>query len=279
MNCYQIDPMTDARWDKFVAMHPQASVFHTRGWLDALQKTYGYEPIAFTTSRPSDEVRNAVVFCQIKSWLTGHRLVSLPFSDHCELLSDSDENIEFLLHHVRSTVICQGLRYLEIRPAAAIPLRDCEKFQFLPTSRYVLHTLDLRPDLDTVFLSLDKDSVRRRVKRAERAGLMERCGRTESLIQDFYKLFVLTRRRLHIPPSPIKWFRNLVNCLGDALEIRVAYRQDTPVAAVLILHFRETAYYKYGCAIQTPWLHAMDPLESDCGSKIAGSHPIRYGAH
>ena len=36
-----IDPLADARWDELVERHPRASVFHTRGWLEALKRTYG----------------------------------------------------------------------------------------------------------------------------------------------------------------------------------------------------------------------------------------------
>ena len=52
----------------------------------------GYQPVAFTTCAPAAELRNAVVFCEIQSWLTGSRLVSLPFSDHCDpLVDDRDQ--------------------------------------------------------------------------------------------------------------------------------------------------------------------------------------------
>ncbi|MEK7349845.1 MAG: hypothetical protein AAB177_03170, partial [Nitrospirota bacterium] len=76
---YTIDPLRDDRWAELTARHPRSSVFHTSGWLRALQTTYGYEPVAFTTSPPSRELKNALLFCVVRSWLTGDRLVSLPF--------------------------------------------------------------------------------------------------------------------------------------------------------------------------------------------------------
>ena len=48
----------------------------------------------------SNEIR--LVFCRIHSWLTGRRLVSLPFSDHCEPLYDSEEELQFLARYLRS---------------------------------------------------------------------------------------------------------------------------------------------------------------------------------
>jgi hypothetical protein len=76
MRFYQVDPTKDVRWAQLVDRHPRASVFHTVGWLQALRRTYGYEPVVFTTSSPTGDLENGLVFCRIKSWLTGRRLVS-----------------------------------------------------------------------------------------------------------------------------------------------------------------------------------------------------------
>lgn len=46
---YTIDPLSDMRWDEFVATHPRASVFHHRGWLLALAATYAYQPAVVTS--------------------------------------------------------------------------------------------------------------------------------------------------------------------------------------------------------------------------------------
>ena len=87
-----IDPLTDTRWNDLVAQHPHASSFHERGWLEALQRTYGYKPFVLTLNSPAESLTNGIVVCRISSWLTGTRLVSLPFADHCEpLVSDPVE--------------------------------------------------------------------------------------------------------------------------------------------------------------------------------------------
>jgi Acetyltransferase (GNAT) domain len=259
--CYELDPTKDARWSKFVERQPKASVFHTVGWLQTLQRTYGYEPVTFTTSPPTDELKNGLVFCRVNSWLTGRRLVSLPFSDHCEPLCDSTEELNFLLHYLQADLKQLNLRYLEVRPSTGIFSQLSKEAGFRPGAKYLLHTLDLRPNLTEVFGSLDKDSVQRRIQHAERAGLIERCGMSEELLKDFYRLFVITRDRHQLPPTPFAWFRNLVQCLGNTLEIRIAYKDESPVAAIMTLRFKDVLYYKYGCSDArlnklgaTPWL-------------------------
>jgi hypothetical protein len=248
MNFYQVDPTQDARWAEFLAIHPNASVFHSIGWLNALRSTYGYEPVVFTTSPPDEELKNGLVFCRVKSWLTGNRLVSLPFSDHCEPLCDSSQELNSLLRHLQATSENEGSKYVEIRPVNLNLGQAGDGIEFLTAATHSLHILDLRPNLTELFQSFDKDSVQRRIGRADRAGLVEKCGRSDDLLKDFYTLFIATRRRHSLPPIPHVWFRNLVHCQGEALEIRLAYKDSIPVAGILTLNFRGTVYYKYGCS-------------------------------
>lgn len=259
--CYQLDPTQDPRWAELVERHPKASVFHTVGWLKALRRTYGYEPVAFTTSSPTGELKNGLVFCRINSWLTGRRLVSLPFSDHCEPLCDSADDLNLLLRYLQAVMEQQTWKYLEVRPVNGNFGQTSDTNGFLPAAKYFLHILDLHPDLDEVFGNLDKDSVQRRIHRAERAGLIEKCGRSDDLLKEFYALFVITRGRHRLPPIPYAWFRNLIQFQGKALQIRLAYKDKTPISAILTLQCKGVVYYKYGCSVAefnklgaTPWL-------------------------
>src|SRR5579863_4597345 len=113
----EIDPIQDARWLALVQRHPQASAFHLPGWLEALRRTYGYQPFVLTTSEPDGELQNGVVFCRINSRLTGRRWVSLPFSDHCEPLLDGAQDFEQVLAWLESAAEREELKYIEIRPA------------------------------------------------------------------------------------------------------------------------------------------------------------------
>ena len=92
MSVYEIDPLSDPRWPDFLLRHADATIFHTSNWLRALHRTYGYVPVVYTTCSRSQELRNGIPFCKINSWLTGRRLVSVPFSDHCQPLIERAED-------------------------------------------------------------------------------------------------------------------------------------------------------------------------------------------
>src|SRR6266404_8042845 len=87
-----INPLADNRWDELVARHSRASVFHQRGWLEALQRTYNYQPQVVTNAGAGAQLSGGLALCRVSSWITGARLVSVPFADHCEpLFSDLGE--------------------------------------------------------------------------------------------------------------------------------------------------------------------------------------------
>jgi lipid II:glycine glycyltransferase (peptidoglycan interpeptide bridge formation enzyme) len=238
-----IDPLTDHRWDEFVQGHPRASVFHSSAWLTALSSTYQYQPIAFTTSSPGQKLENAMVFCRVESWLTGKRLVSLPFSDHCELLVDAPEEVDAIMGAVEQQSRQAQWRYIELRPLGQFEIATSLRHTTVP---YTFHQLDLGAELAVLFRNCHKDSTQRKVLRAEREGLQYREGSTEEFMEHFYRLHTITRKRHRRPPQPRKWFIKLIDCFGDALKIRVAFKDNRPVAAVATLRHKDTMVYKYG---------------------------------
>jgi CelD/BcsL family acetyltransferase involved in cellulose biosynthesis len=246
VSLHALDPLRDARWRAFIEKHPRASVFHTVGWLDALSRTYGYQPIVYTTSPPGAALQNGLVFCRVESWLTGRRLVSLPFSDHCEPLVDSAVELESMLGHLQAYRRSADCKYMEIRPSQSRLRHLSAQEGFQPFQQYYLHTIDLRSPKDELFRRFHESSIQRRIRRGERAGLVHECGRSEALLKKFYELNMLARRRHLMPPQPKSWFRNLMASMGDALEIHVASHENKAVASIMTLRFKNTVVYKYG---------------------------------
>lgn len=245
MTAWQINPLQDPRWASLLHRHPRATVFHTPAWLEALQRTYGYQPVVLTTTAPGEELRNGLVFCRVKSWITGSRNVSLPFSDHCDPLVEAGEELQSLLAAVQRDQVEKHAKYCEIRPLTppADEPRNLEK-----ADSYCIHRLDLRPDLREIYNGFHKNCIQRKIRRAEQENLTYQQGRTPTLLEGFYHLLILTRRRQQLPPQPFSWFRNLVACMGDKLTIRLVTKAGQPVASILTLRHKDTLVYKYGCS-------------------------------
>jgi len=214
---YEVDPLRDERWMSFVQRHPKATVFHTRQWLDALRRSYHYEPVVFTDAAPGEPLVNGVLFCRVKSWITGRRLVSLPFSDHCEPLIESPSVLSAIMESLKARIGNEG-RYIELRPLGALP----RVTGYAPVSQFTSHSVDLRPSLEHIFAAFHKSHTQRAIRRAERLGVTCETGRSVDLVRLFYRLHMLTRRRHGIPIQPFSWFRNLLECFGETATIYLA---------------------------------------------------------
>ena len=245
LNVHKLDPLTDPRWPEFLARHPYASVFHSPGWLQALRQTYGYEPVAFTTSKGGD-LANGVVFCQIRSWLTGNRLVSVPFSDHCQPLASASD-LEAILQSVDHSRRSRGWKYVEIRPRVSEGLFE-DQTDFEMSQAYSLHSIDLQPSVENIYRGFHDSCVRRKIKRADKEKLTFESGNSEPLLNKFGHLLLLTRRRHKLPPQPAAWFRNLAHSLGDQLTIHVLSKDRDPIASIITLTHKNSLVYKYGCS-------------------------------
>lgn len=232
---------------RFLDRHPRSSIFHTRGWLEALHRTYGYEPVVYTTASPLEELGNGIVFCKIDSWITGRRLVSLPFSDHCEPLVDGQEEWRFLISSIIEDTRWEGCKSVEIRPAMTRP-EPVRQVQMALSNSFFLHTVDLVPGARELFSGFHVSCVQRKIRRAERERLAYVEGCSQELVGEYHRLLMVTRRRHRFPPQPLAWFKTLVDCLAQSITIHIARRDDRPIAGIVTVSFKNHIYYKYGCA-------------------------------
>ncbi len=252
---YEIDPLTDPRWPEFLSRRPDASVFHTRGWLETVYRTYGCKPAGFTTCEPGSDLTNGLVLCRVHSWLTGRRFVSLPFSDHCEPLVTGSEDLVRLLMGIEKAAVAERCDYVELRPTSPLTLAQSE---WRTSQGFCLHRLDLRPGTAAVFRGLHRDCIRRKIRRAEKEGIKITEGRDLGSLKRFHSLVLQTRRRQGLPPQPMVWFTNLVACLGDSVRIRFACRGCQPIAGILTLQYGKSVYYKYGASLAR--FHRLGPM-------------------
>lgn len=242
---YQLDPLRDPRWERFVDGHSEGSVFHSTNWIEALHKTYSYEPIVYTATPPDRELENGVVFCRISSWLTGRRLVSLPFSDHCDPLANGPNELEELITSLTRVLEYENSEYIELRPHITF---TSDRNGFKPSQAFYSHSIDLRPSMEDLFCNFHKNCVQRKIHRANRECLNYEEGGDQSLLHRFYDLLLLTRRRHQLPPQPLAWFRNLMHCMTEQAKIRICSKNGRPIAAIITLSHKNSMVYKYGCS-------------------------------
>lgn len=242
----EIDPTREVRWTELLESHPSTSVFHSVSWLRALGSCYGFRPRAWYLNSPlTGSVGLAA--CEVRSRLTGARLVSMPFSDHCEPLVDTAEELGVLLQGLLGES-GSAFRYAEIRPLHDHWGEVLEAQGFQPCQRFLFHEIDLRPGSDKLWENLHPSSIRRKIRRAEREGLQVRRGNDPGLVKEYYRLHLLTRRRQGVPPQPLRWFQVLAKEFADKARVYIADHGDLAVSGIFTLRWGSCLTYKYGAS-------------------------------
>jgi len=237
-----LDPVHEPGWDHLVALHRDASFFHTSAWAKVLHQTYNHRPfyLQFSCGR---RLAALIPLMEVRSLLTGRRGICLPFSDACEPLIFDPEAVGLVTDQLVRFARERRWRHLEIRGGKSLELAA------RPAARFHGHTLDLcsgTEELITRFAS----SVRRAIRKAERSGVSALVVRNRQAVSEFYQLHVQTRRRHGLPPQPASFFLNIYeHIVRPGLGFIVLARHGfQSIAAAIFFRFGQNALYKYGAS-------------------------------
>jgi len=243
-----IDPTKDKRWDEFVDNHPGGTIFHLSAWMEVIQKTYKYIPYYLALEGSSGDIKTIWPFFLIKSWLTGNRLVCLPFSDRCSPLLTKDADVQKIFSFVLEIAKKEKASYIETRgwPDKELPQEVC----FKSHNYYKLFTLELAQGIDRVWKNLSKSSIRERIRKAEKSKLQVRVAEKEEDMKVFYDLNLLTRRKHAVPPQPYDFFNNIWQglILKKLAILMLAEYEELPIAGILFFLHKDVIYSKFSAS-------------------------------
>jgi CelD/BcsL family acetyltransferase involved in cellulose biosynthesis len=236
--------VNDPRWADLAASHPNALPFHHPAWVGLVRDCYRFRSFAAAVSAPDGSLSAGVPVVEVRDPLRRRRWVSLPFTDHCPVISDSEAARDALLGLLREQAAAERVASVELRTAVGSPP--------VPESVVgVLHELALGTDPDEVYRRFDKSRVQGSIRRAQREGVTVRAADCEDDVAGtYYDLQVRTRRRLGVPPQPRRFFRLLwerviETGLGFVL---LAHVDNSVIAGAVFLNWNRHLIYKFAAS-------------------------------
>ncbi len=237
-----VNPLEYPSWDNLLLPHDNSSFFHSSRWARLLAETYDYRPIYFALFDGSG-LSALVPVMEVKSFLTGKRGVSLPFTDYCEPLAAGEQQFRRLFGALAEYGRLAGWKHIEFRGGSdffcGVP----------PSSSSYGHALDLSKGEDSIFSGL-RDSTKRNIKKARREGVQVLMETSAYAVDEFYGLNCLTRKIHGLPPQPYGFFRGLFTNIIDKGSgfVALASYKGKIVAGAVFLHSGGKAIYKYGAS-------------------------------
>jgi FemAB-related protein (PEP-CTERM system-associated) len=217
-------------------------------WLELLSRLYGYTITTLTTTSVSGQITGLLPVCLARSPLTGKRLVSLPFSDHCPLIAEDDASAQALLEQALCLAREQKARYLELRTGPH-PLL-AERRDLAASNLYVRWLLPLQANPDTLWAGLRKP-VQRQIKKSQQMGVTTRLAERREEMGHFYRLHLQTRSKKHgMPAQPPRFFFDLWDAFAASgtLQLLLAEHEGKVIASMILLAASSTVRYAYGAS-------------------------------
>jgi hypothetical protein len=241
LNISILNPSEYPQWDDLLPAE-RATFFHSSAWARVLSESYGYLPLYFSVI-DNGRLSGLIPVMEIKSFLTGRRGVSLPFTDMCHPLAESRPEFEALLKQAAQYGRQAGWKYIEVRGGD----------DFLPnqpsSAEHFVHCLELNADEAGVCRNF-KPNIRRNIRKAEKEGVQAKIENSIEAMVAFYRLNCVTRQRHGLPPQPWSFFMKLHEHVvaRDRGFLTLAEFQNQWIAGAVFAKFRNQAIYKHGAS-------------------------------
>ena len=247
-------------WDEYVLNHPQASGYHLSAWRRIMEAGFGQRTFYLFAKDEEERIQGIFPLVFLASRLFGRFLVSIPYVNYGGFLVNGAEARDAMLKTAADLAKDLRVAHIELRQQDKLDLR-------WPVKQ---HKVSMRLELPGDFEGLWKrfsPNVRRRVRRAEKAGMTVRIGR-EELVADFYRVFCRNMRDLGTPVYAQKVFRMILDTFPNDARICAVYLGKRPMAAAFLYGFQQR--------VEIPWVAADRRYKHLAANMLLHSSAFEY---
>ncbi len=223
----------------------EGSFYHEPRWVETIGAIFGYRLDCLTVF-DGDRPVAALPLATVPSLGGRPHLVSFPFSYVTGSVGDRDADAD-LVHYAVDLARERRVRYLEIKRRGEPPLAA----PLVRVSRYHTFEVPLAAGSDAVLATLDGDSTRRGIRKAQKSGLrIERVGDPRGW-EDMAAFQDDTARRHGLPAPPRRFWREGVTGLAtDGLaRAYLAFGEGArPIAGITVWTAPRRWIYAFGGA-------------------------------
>src|SRR5512135_1640428 len=224
-----------ARWDAYVTAHPDATFFHRAGWKGVIEAAFNHRTHFLLAERGGETV-GVLPLVEIRSWLFGHSLGSLPFCAYGGILADDavayralDEAAQALAERLK----VGALEYRnQVAQHAHWPTKDL----------YVTFRKAIEPEVEANMNAIPRKQ-RAMVRKGIKAGLV---GEIDADTCRFFQAYSASVHRLGTPVFSRTFFLLLKQEFGDDCEVLTITLGGKVIASVMSFYFRDEVLPYYG---------------------------------
>jgi len=227
------DQTTRRAWAAYVENAAGGTLFHHPDWCENVQAVFGHRPLHHLALR-GGRVVGVLPLMEVRSWLAGTLLVSVPYATYGGILGDDPAARQALAREAMRLADSRGARSLQLRS------RTADVPGLTTDDRYASFTrrLPLRVDELGGYLPRKARAAARRACEREKLSVQHDA----SLLPMVWQLYARSMRRLASLNYPHRFFEALRARLGRRAWVTVVRRAERPLAGLLSFVFGDTVY-------------------------------------
>jgi hypothetical protein len=238
--------------EEFLISQPGSSPYHHPAWWDVYEKGFGLTSHSVVLTFDQNKVGGVFPLFFIQS--PYKRLVSVPYRDRGGIIAEDQSMTSCLLEGGLAHMEDVNARYLKLRF-----MRDhlIELYSKQGAGLYSPRVTSIKK-LDSLggdILAGGVDpSLRRALRKTEKENLGFRDASSDAKAwDDFYEMFLRTRKRLGVPVYPRRFIKSLAAIAVPAgiCKLFLVEKDGLPVAGGVFMVFGKNAIYAYGAS--DPW--------------------------
>ncbi len=220
------------KWDQYILSHPDATPYHLFAWKLVTEEAYQHKGY-YLIAELDGQIQGVLPLIFLRPPLLTGQLVSLPFCDIGNSLSDHNEVREILIS--KSILLAKKLRARKIELRCAISLPISQKTPlFVNNHTHKVRMLQQLPSSSEQLWESFKSKLRSQIRKAEKNSLRFVWGTHEQL-SDFYLIFCCNMRDLGSPVHSKEWFKCILQHYGENARLGLIYYDNRPIGGGITL--------------------------------------------
>ncbi len=232
-------------WETFVESHPDATIYHTLAWRRATVESLGHRPKYLRALSPSGEVIGALPLFEVRA-IGGKALVSVPLRDKGgPLVHDSAVARQLAL------AAAELARKAKAKVALKFPPPGLDEALtsagFTVEKHWITTIVPVAMGEDQLWNDVFRSPTRRAVNKARNSGMIPRWSTDESDLAWFYRVFLMTRKKLGVPAYPFAFFQAIWRHLlpSGCVRLLLVEKEGVAQGALLVLPYKREVVSAY----------------------------------
>ncbi|MEO8075170.1 MAG: GNAT family N-acetyltransferase [Acidobacteriota bacterium] len=257
----ELPHVTPGEWDDLISRYPNDTVFHSSSWHQALNECLPGEVRRFQIEQDGQTCGH---WCGFMVTKFGLKVFGAPLpgtaTDYMYPLFVSAPPVVDFLDAVRAWATAGGVSMIDLGG------EYLDDVTLLSQGYRVRHTRTYRVDLsggeDAVWRRL-KPAMRNKVRKAEKSGVTIEQDTSPAFAPSFFKMLqAVFRRQNKVPTYGLRRIESVVRLLQGSGRLipLVALRNGEPLASMILLLDRRTAYYWAGASYETAYPFGANDL-------------------